>query len=297
MFKKTMLAALAVAVLGSGVTHAQQTPASPHSFSANIGLFSQYIFRGLKQTNGDPALQGGVDYSHASGFYLGTWASNISWLKENATQANGNTIGLYGSGGSLEWDFYGGYKWNLSDDLTLDLGTLYYWYPGDISAAYRNLYLPGTDIPKADTWEVYYALTWKWFSFKLSYSVMDKTFTVADSNGSTYFDLSANIPLTKQLTLNAHIGKQSYGGLDRRNAVNAAGAIRTNNDVYGYTDYKLGLSYALPRDFTVGAFYSKADGADICGYGAYTQAGGVCTGPYPKNIAKDTGTVFISKTF
>lgn len=296
MFKTTSMVALAAAVLGSGATQAQQTPASPHAFSANVGLFSQYIFRGLKQTNGDPALQGGVDYSHASGFYLGTWASNISWLKENATQANGTTIGLYGSGGNLEWDFYGGYKWNLSNDLTLDLGTLYYWYPGDISDTYRGLYPAGTDIPKADTWEIYYALTWKWLSFKLSYSVMDDYFGVADANGSAYFDLSANFPLTKQLTLNAHIGKQTYGGADRRNAVDA-GRIRTNDDVYGYTDYKVGLTYALPRDFTVGAFYSKADNADICGYGAYTQTGIGCTGPYPKNIAKETVTVFVAKTF
>jgi uncharacterized protein (TIGR02001 family) len=293
MFRKTMMAAIAAATLGSGVAQAQT---SPHSFSANIGLFSQYIFRGLTQTNGDPAVQGGVDYSHASGFYLGTWASNISWLKENATQANGATIGLYGSGGNVEIDFYGGYKWQLTKDVTVDIGTLYYYYPGSISETYRMLYPAGTDIPKADTWELYYALAWKWLSFKLSYSLMDETFGVADSNGSAYFDLTANIPLTKQLTLNAHIGKQTYGGTDRRNAV-AGASIRNNQDVYGYTDYKIGVSYALPRDFTVGAFYSKADNADICGYGGFSEIGVGCTGPYPKNIAKETGTVFIQKTF
>ncbi len=296
MFKKSILTGLAVAALGAGTVQAQQAPASPHSFTGNIGLFSQYIFRGLTQTNNDAALQAGADYTHSSGFYLGTWASNISWLKENATQANGTEIGLYGSGGHIEVDFYGGYKFSLSEDMTVDLGTLYYLYPGNIGAAYRNLYPVGTEIPKADTWEVYYALTWKWISFKLSYSVMNKTFGVADSRGSAYFDLSANYPLTKQLTLNAHMGKQQFAGVDRRNAA-ANGFIRTNNDVYSYKDYKLGLSYALPRDLTVGAFYSKAESADVCGYGAYTETGLGCTGPYPKNIAKQTGTVFISKTF
>ena len=296
MFKQSILTGFAVALLASGAAQAQQAPASPHSFTGNIGLFSQYIFRGLTQTNGDPAVQGGIDYSHSSGFYLGTWASNISWLKENATQANGSTIGLYGSGGNVEVDFYGGFKWALSSDMTLDLGTLYYWYPGSISAAYQNLFPAGTDIPKANTWELYYGLAWKWLSFKLSYSLTNDTFGVADSNGSTYFDLSANIPLTKQLTLNAHFGKQVYGGVDRRNPV-ANGRFRSNDDVYGYKDYKLGLSYALPHDLTVGAFYSKADGADTCGYGAYTQTGLGCTGPYPRNIGKETGTVFITKTF
>lgn len=298
MFKESILAGLAVAVLGAGPAQAQPAPASPHTVTGNIGLFSQYIFRGLTQTNGHPALQGGVDYSHSSGFYLGTWGSNISWPKENATQANGTEIGLYGSGGNVEVDFYGGYKWVLSEDMTVDLGTLYYWYPGSISPAYRNLFPAGTDIPKANTWEAYYGLTWKWFAYKVSYSLTNDTFGVADSNATTYIDLSANFPLTQKLTLNAHFGKQQYAGLDRRNARDANGAIRSNHDLYSYKDYKLGLSYALPRDLTVGAFYSKADSADVCGYGAYTQTGlAGCTGPYPKNIARETGTIFISKTF
>ena len=298
MLRGMFMAALAAALLGgAGVAPAQQTSGSPHTFTANIGLFSQYIFRGLKQTNGDPAVQGGIDYSHSSGFYLGTWASNISWPKENATQANGTEIGLYGSGGNVEWDFYGGYKWVLSPDMTIDLGTLYYWYPGDISAAYVNLYPAGTPIPKANTWELYYGLTYKWFTFKVSYTLKDETFGVADSNGSTYMDLGLNIPVNDKLTINLHVGKQSYGGIDRRNPVDANGFRRINDDVYGYKDYKVGLTYALPQNFTVGAFYSKADGADICGYGAYTELGTGCTGPFPKNIAKDTGTVFITKTF
>src|ERR1051325_8201182 len=57
-------------------------PAAPPALTGNFGLFSQYIFRGLTQTNKEPAIQGGFDYAHASGFYLGTWASNISWLRD-----------------------------------------------------------------------------------------------------------------------------------------------------------------------------------------------------------------------
>lgn len=48
----------------------------------NVGLYSQYIFRGLTQTDRGPAVQGGVDLTHSSGFYLGAWASNISWLRD-----------------------------------------------------------------------------------------------------------------------------------------------------------------------------------------------------------------------
>jgi uncharacterized protein (TIGR02001 family) len=101
--------ALTLTALCSGTALAQTrdipAPAAPppppeHTLTANIGLFSEYIFRGISQTGGKPAVQGGFDYAHASGFYAGTWASNISWLED--FQAYNRS--------SLEWDFYGGYK-------------------------------------------------------------------------------------------------------------------------------------------------------------------------------------------
>ena len=79
---------------------APAAPVSPHTFSYNVGLYSQYIFRGLTQTARRPALQGGVDYSHSSGVYLGTWGSNINWLTDGGNWHSG----------SLEWDIYGGFR-------------------------------------------------------------------------------------------------------------------------------------------------------------------------------------------
>src|SRR5687768_15472297 len=110
MLKKTMMAGAVAAALASGLAQAQAPaapaePASPHTLTGNVGFYSQYIFRGLTQTDRKPALQGGFDYSHSSGFYAGTWGSNISWLRDG---------GGYNSGGSLEWDFYGGYKWGFA---------------------------------------------------------------------------------------------------------------------------------------------------------------------------------------
>src|SRR3977135_2089821 len=127
MFRKTVIAGLAALAPAIGLaaepapaeatapptTAAATPPPTPeHTITGNVGLFSQYIFRGLTQTNRNPAVQGGFDYAHSSGLYAGTWASNISWLRENAsTRAGGVTVasGTYGDGGSLEWDFYGGY--------------------------------------------------------------------------------------------------------------------------------------------------------------------------------------------
>src|SRR5215218_7692892 len=100
MVKKTAIAGLVAAAFAPALAGAADPPPE-HTLTGNVGLFSQYIFRGLTQTDREPALQGGFDYAHSSGFYAGTWASNISWLRD---------AGAYRSGGSLEWDFYGGWK-------------------------------------------------------------------------------------------------------------------------------------------------------------------------------------------
>src|SRR5690349_16986418 len=153
-------AAAAALPLGAALAQTAPAPATPappppeHTFTANVGLFSEYIFRGISQTGGKPAVQGGFDYAHASGFYAGTWASNISWLED---------FGAYDRS-SLEWDFYGGFKNNFADsDFFYDVGVYGYVYPGK-----RN---PG--VANVDTWELYGALGWKWVSVKASYSLTD----------------------------------------------------------------------------------------------------------------------------
>ena len=160
MLRKTVIAGITAAALAPAFAQAQTAaapapePASPHTLTGNFGLFSQYIFRGLTQTDRKPAAQGGFDYSHESGFYTGTWASNISWLQDG---------GSYKSGGSLEWDIYGGYKGTFGkSDFGYDVGLLYYWYPGDVTSGLT----PSAN--KADTLELYGALSWKWLSGKVS---------------------------------------------------------------------------------------------------------------------------------
>ena len=115
MFKKAIISGLITTAFAAGTALAQTpaapaapaAPASDHTFTGNVGLFSQYIFRGLTQTDRQPAIQGGFDYSHSSGFYLGTWASNISWLKENFSTPPATITGQYASGGSVEIDKIG----------------------------------------------------------------------------------------------------------------------------------------------------------------------------------------------
>jgi uncharacterized protein (TIGR02001 family) len=267
MFRKTAIAGLTAAAFAPAFAQAQTAPASPHTLTGNFGFFSQYIFRGLTQTDRQPAAQGGFDYSHASGFYVGTWASNISWL---------NDSNVYRAGGSLEWDIYGGYKGTFGkSDFGYDVGLLYYWYPGDAAPGFA----------KADTTELYGALSWKWLSGKFSYSVDSKTFGVTDSRGTYYFDLTANYPITDKLTGVLHYGIQKFNG-------QPAGQASSNDTLYSYNDWKLGVSYSLPKDFTVGVFYTDTSSVNNIGYGSVGEGGS-----YPRNIAKGTATVFVQKTF
>lgn len=260
MFKKTIIAGLVASAFVPAFAAAAEE--SPHTLTGNIGVYSQYIFRGLTQTNGDPALQGGFDYSHASGFYLGTWMSNVSWLRD---------FGGYTGGGSLEMDFYGGYKGTFGGDFGFDIGLLQYYYPGDV--------IPGGT--KADTLEMYGALSWKWISAKYSYSLDNKTFGVTDSKGTYYLDLTATFPVTDKFSVFAHYGKQKFSGST------AAGV--SNDSFASYDDYKIGASYTLPKDFTLGAYYTDTK-MDTLQETFYTTAAG-------KFIGKDTFTVYLSKTF
>lgn len=225
----------------------------------NVGLFSQYIFRGLTQTANKPALQGGVDYTHASGFYLGAWASNMSWLGDAA--AVDSTLGYKNS--SLELDLYGGYRGALKD-VAYDVGLLQYVYPGTPNASQK----------RADTTEVYGALTYKWVTAKLSVAVSDKVFGSANASGTYYADITANYPVTDTITATAHVGRQDYSG--------------AANSIYTYTDWKIGVSKAFANAVTVGAYYTDTNG-QVAGYGPGVYAGG--------NIANAQGTIYVQKTF
>ncbi|MDH5534169.1 MAG: TorF family putative porin [Betaproteobacteria bacterium] len=267
MLKQALTAGVLAAALTPGFVAAQGS--SPHSLTGNVGLYSQYIFRGLTQTNKDPALQGGFDYVHASGLYAGTWASNISWLTDSSAVTG------YSSS-SLEIDFYGGFRNTIGKtDFGYDVGLLYYYYPGTHSVVVA----PGSI--KADTLELYGALTWKWLSAKYSYSIDNKTFGVANSDGTWYLDLSATFPVTDKLNLVAHYGKQEFKG-------NIGGV--SNDSVASYDDWKIGATYSLPKDFTVGGFFSGTD-MTAAQKAFYTNASD------NRFVGKDTFTVFVSKTF
>lgn len=218
MTNRPLLAtAFACAACGgfTGFAAAQSDAAQPQqAFTGNIGLASEYRYRGIAQTDGKPALQGGFDYAHTSGLYLGTWASNVSWLSD----AGG------GISNSLEWDLYGGFK-RSAGDFAYEAGLLYYAYPGR--------YPPGFNSP--DSLELYLAGSWKTLTLKYSHALTD-LFGFVDSKGAGYLDLAGSFDLGGGIALLAHVGHQripagAVGGLRVRSASDCS-----------YTDWKLGVS-------------------------------------------------------
>ena len=273
-FPITLVAAAAAALL-SGAALAQTPAPAPAAapaaapapepdwtFTGNLGLYSQYVFRGVSQTNEKPAVQGGFDLGHKSGFYAGTWASNISWISDGNPAASA----------SMEWDFYGGYKGSLPADFGYDLGALYYWYPGSYPSGYV---LPNTT-------ELYAGLTWKFVSLKYSCSVNNKTFGFPDSRGSSYLDLTANYDIVEKVsdaigkvTLTGHVGHQWYTG-------NTNGFANSN---YEYTDWKVGASTEV-YGVTVGVYYTDTNANNA-----------LYTNQYGRKIADSQFVGFIQKTF
>ena len=126
--KKSIVLATAVAsVLASGVASAE--------LSANAGIFSNYIWRGITQSNDSAAGQGGIDYGHSSGLYVGTWVSNIDF--------SGNTDTGYLNGTGYEMDVYAGFGGEVGG-LGYDLGVITYQYPVGPEFNFTEVYLSGT---------------------------------------------------------------------------------------------------------------------------------------------------------
>ena len=210
---KLLLALLAT----SSAAFAQTAPAAPE-VTYNVGVVSQYRYRGLAQTKGQPALQGGVDYANASGYYAGAWASQIQWIKDASQTGNSYT-------GNTELDLYGGYKFENSG-ISYDVGFLRYQYVGN---NYGNVAATGnTQYSNANTNEVYIAATSGVYTFKFSNS-LSNLFGYVNSKNSDYFDLTANYDMGGGITLSPHIGRQIVSG----------------NGNYSYTDGSLTVAKDL----------------------------------------------------
>lgn len=210
------LAALAVVTLVTAAfASTAQAQSDPTSF--NVGLVSDYRYRGISQSRLAPALQGGADYAPPAGWYVGTWASTIKWIKDAGGDAG------------VEIDLYGGYKGEIAKDVGYDVGLLQYVYPGARTATWDASY------KNPNTTEVYAAVTFGPATAKASYALSNLFGNYDFSNdkkssGSYYLDFNASFEVGEGVTLTPHVGYQKVNHIS-----NAS-----------YTDYALTAS----KDFS-----------------------------------------------
>lgn len=252
--------------------------ASPHTVAGNVGLFSSYRFRGIDQTFGKAALQGGIDYTHASGFYAGNWNSNVS-------------SGAGFPDGNLEMDFYGGYRTSFGD-LGLDVGAIYYYYPGSEARGFDSRAQKGAVNNK----EIYLGASWKFLSVKYSYSIDDYFSLRGNANnagkstsGTSYLETNLAYDLGNGWGVNGHIGH-----LYAKNIKNG-----------DYTDWKVGVTKDL-SGWVVGLAYvdTNADGnCNKAQFYCFTNsnsdngAGGLNFGSKMKDAGRGIAVLSVTKAF
>ncbi|MTI62936.1 TorF family putative porin [Methylophaga sp.] len=142
-----------------------------HSTSASVAFSSEYIWRGISQTDGDPAISGSLDYAHSSGFYAGVWGSNVD----------------YGDDASAEFDAYLGYGGEFGESgIGYDVGFLRYMFPGE----------------DYNFNEVYGSLSYSIFTLGVAYS----SDTLGSGEDGYYYSLDAGYDLPMGLSLYGGVG-------------------------------------------------------------------------------------------
>ena len=274
---KTAISAAAVALLtglASSAAFAADEPAAPEvsPVTANVTVTNNYIYRGLTQSNYKPAIQGGFDYAHESGFYIGNWNSSISWVSDSAIAKSA----------PIEMDFYGGFKKDLiAEGFASDFGILQYYYPTNGISTASGYVNPNTT-------ELYVAQNATFGPvtgfLKFSYS-LSNTFGTNNSTGSNYLDLTANYDTGFYgIALNAHAGYQKIAG-----QYYSAGQASLS-----YADWKLGLTKDFGGGLSASAAYVgtnvKQGSGAYAGVYAYSVPGGRTQGG-------NTGLISLTKTF
>ncbi len=233
--KRTIMAILAASAIGFGFGAKAAELITEKDvngkISANVGMVTEYFFRGITQTDEKFAVQGGLDFVHNSGIYIGTWGSNVDFAEDESD-------GL-GDSASTEVDIYAGWSGELGKSkVTLDVGGIYYLYPGAGSSRDYDFY------------EIYAGLSRDFGVASASTKVSYSPEYFGDSGDATYVELGIDVPLGKYFTLNLHGG---YQWIDE-------------NATFGaddYFDYLIGLSVSLiGLDFQVAYVGTDLDDTD-----------------------------------
>jgi len=292
MFKKTTLALAISALAGGALAQSAPAPApapAPEKspITANVTVVNDYRYRGISQSNFKPAIQGGFDYAHESGFYIGNWNSSISWISDTYAAATNSQV----ISAPLEMDFYAGFKKELiGEGFASDIGVLQYFYPiggtmstsNNTTARQRDANRQATS-QSPNTTEAYIAQN---FTFgpingfvKFSYALTN-LFGFYNSKGSYYPDLTVNYDTGfAGIVLNSHVGMQKI--------TNTVGQYD-----FSYTDWKLGITKDFGGGLAASISYVGTNAKSVAGTPLYPTP----NAPY-KNLGKAGALVSLTKTF
>lgn len=208
MIKTSGIFTASAAVAAAGVLALASTQPARAEVSANIGVVSSYFFRGFSETDGGAAVQGGLDYEADSGFYVGTWASNVDFGDET----------------SYELDLYLGFANEFANGVGYDVGYIYYAYPD----------APGS----SDFGEIYGELSFGMFSVGAAYVVNDSSDS-ALSNDDLYYYAGLGYDLVDDYSLGFLVGRTAFDDSARENYTHFTGSLAKATETMGEFSFNL----------------------------------------------------------
>ena len=278
--KKSVVALFVMTTWASVTVFAQSTTAESEStLTYNVGLVSDYRYRGISQTGRKAALQFGEDYADKSGFYVGNWNSTIEWIKDTADTS---TVSNQSAKGPLEMDFYGGYKSSITELIGYDVGLLEYYYPSSNLSGVTNKYNGvSAGFLNASSTEIYGAVSAGAFTLKFSDSITN-LFGYIGTKNSRYVDISYSLDLSDGWSSIIHYGNQS---------MKASNAAQVTSGVTDYNDF----SASIAKDFGGVVVSGTVIATDWSKRGSHIND--TLFGSGTTNIAGDTVVLGIKKNF
>jgi uncharacterized protein (TIGR02001 family) len=182
---KVALVALASLSPFAAVAQESSNPL-PGSFTGNVALTNDYIFRGVTQTAHEAAIQGGLDWDTGMGFHFGTWASSLNFKD--------------GNNATTEIDLYAGYGGAVGN-FSYDVGFTYYWYPGSTNAAQYNF------------WEMYGKAGYDFGVASVGGYVAFTPANTITNLDATYTQATVTVPVIPQLSISGNLGYYFLEGL------------------------------------------------------------------------------------
>ncbi|MGB7920627.1 MAG: TorF family putative porin [Desulfobacterales bacterium] len=209
----------------------------PANFSATLTMATDYVFRGISQTDKNPAVQGSFDYAHPVGIYAGIWGSNVN-----------SSI----SEGGIEIDYYVGYNRKIFTDFGFDISAIYYTYPGG-----------GSD-PELDYLEGHLGLDYQFKNLPLSPLIGAAYYYSPDFYGEDgaahYVNGSLALSLPYEVTISGLIGYQTVEG----DKTTGGGQGLDGKDGFDYTHWRVGVSKEVLK-FVLDLSWTDTNESDFLG--------------------------------